>query len=248
MDYCKQIARIISRSLLCQLRSIRPHSYYTKLFTFVGKAISRRKYIRLLKRFIAIVFYAYRLPADIRQRRAGIYFKKLQLYLISVLQNYKIWTQYDILTDGFWQSIKLSDGVGVESNWDEESADKKEYRKDDINSNNKSSIIGSDNSEADSIDNKKEKSKGEDYNKNEDQNRKINIIGDLDGEIPLLIEEVLELLFGLIIIFNTEEVIDSRPASILLVYFSGVLRFSADLTSFLPARLYISNLAVLIYI
>ncbi|KAJ0133226.1 RNA-dependent RNA polymerase 1 [Fusarium oxysporum f. sp. albedinis] len=66
MDRCEQTARTISRSLLCWLRSIRPHGCYAKPFTFVRKAASRRKYICLLKRFVALVFRAYRLPADIR--------------------------------------------------------------------------------------------------------------------------------------------------------------------------------------
>ncbi|RKK69644.1 hypothetical protein BFJ68_g18433, partial [Fusarium oxysporum] len=48
--------------------------------------------------------------------------------------------------------------------------------------------------------------------------------------------------------FCTEEVMGGRPDSTLLVYFSGVLGFSADLTGFLPARSYTSNLAALIYI
>ncbi|KAJ0133225.1 hypothetical protein HZ326_23692, partial [Fusarium oxysporum f. sp. albedinis] len=68
------------------------------------------------------------------------------------------------------------------------------------------------------------------------------------GKFPPWIEEVLEFLFGLIMAFCTEEVRDGRPDSTLLVYYSGVLGFSADLTGFLPARSYTSNLAALIYI
>ncbi|EWZ27911.1 hypothetical protein FOZG_18376 [Fusarium oxysporum Fo47] len=73
-------------------------------------------------------------------------------------------------------------------------------------------------------------------------------LGESDGMTSPLVEEVLELLFGLIMEFRTEEVIDGRPASTLLVYFSGILGFTADLNSFLPARSYTSNLAALIYI
>ncbi|KAH7187938.1 hypothetical protein BKA60DRAFT_527511 [Fusarium oxysporum] len=40
---------------------------------------------------------------------------------------------------------------------------------------------------------------------------------------------------------------DGRQASTLLVYFSGILGFTADSTGFLPARSYTSNLATLIY-
>jgi hypothetical protein len=91
MDRCEQTARTTGRSLLCWLRSVRPHGCYAKPFTFVGKAASRRKYIRLLKRFVTMVFRAYRLPAGIRQRRTGIRFKKSQLRLISALWNHEAW-------------------------------------------------------------------------------------------------------------------------------------------------------------
>ena len=66
------------------------------------------------------------------------------------------------------------------------------------------------------------------------------------GDISLA--KALEMLFGLLITLSTEEVIDGRPASTLLVYFSGMLGFSADLVGFLPARIYTSNLAGLIYV
>jgi hypothetical protein len=75
-----------------------------------------------------------------------------------------------------------------------------------------------------------------------------NAMGEPNEETPPLIEEALELLFGLIMEFNMEEIIDSHPASALLVYFSSILRFSADLAGFLLARSYTSNFLALIYI
>ncbi|KAH7205222.1 hypothetical protein BKA60DRAFT_466736 [Fusarium oxysporum] len=53
MDRCEQTAQTTSRSLLCWLRSVRPHGCYAKPFTFVGKVASRTKYIWFLKHFIA---------------------------------------------------------------------------------------------------------------------------------------------------------------------------------------------------
>lgn len=47
-------------------------------------------------------------------------------------------------------------------------------------------------------------------------------------------EEVLELLLRLIIKFNTKEVIDSYPASTLLVCLSRILSFLPDLNDRLP--------------
>jgi hypothetical protein len=56
-------------------------------------------------------------------------------------------------------------------------------------------------------------------------------LGELDGKILLVVEEVLELLLGLIMKFSTEEVIDGRLASTLLLYLSRILGFTADLNS-----------------
>ncbi|EXK23260.1 hypothetical protein FOXG_21972 [Fusarium oxysporum f. sp. lycopersici 4287] len=41
IDRCEQTARTTGRSLLCWLRSVRPHGCYAKPFTFVGKAVSQ---------------------------------------------------------------------------------------------------------------------------------------------------------------------------------------------------------------
>lgn len=73
-------------------------------------------------------------------------------------------------------------------------------------------------------------------------------MGESKYETLVISGEALELLFGLIIKFSMEEIKDSRLASALLVYSSGILGFLADLAGFLPARSYITNLAALIYI
>ncbi|KAK7592052.1 hypothetical protein V3481_006687 [Fusarium oxysporum f. sp. vasinfectum] len=238
MDRCEQTARTTSRSLLCWLRSVRPHGCYAKPFTFVGKAASRRKYIRLLKRFVALIFRAYRLPADIRQRQAGIRFKKSQLRLISALWNHEAWTQHDALNEQLWRSMKLSDGADVEIDRDVESTDGEEDCEDEDkdDSDNESSVVGADDSETDDMDDaddEDDKSEEEDHDRSEDQSRKNKAMRSSGGEeVPPWAEEVLELLFGLIMAFCTEEVMGGRPDSTLLVYFSGVLGFSADLTSY----------------
>ena len=48
--------------------------------------------------------------------------------------------------------------------------------------------------------------------------------------------------------FSTASFTDGQPSSSLLVYFSGILGFSADAQSFLPARKFTPHLSALIYI
>ncbi|KAK7570648.1 hypothetical protein V3481_019194 [Fusarium oxysporum f. sp. vasinfectum] len=181
MSRCEQTARTTSRSLLCWLRSVRPHGCYAKPFTFVGKTASRRKYIRLLKRFVAMIFRAYRLPAGIRQHQAGIRFKKSQLRLISVLWNHEGWTQHDALNEQLWRSMKLSDGADVEVDRDVESTDGEEgcEDEDEDDSNDESSVVGTEDSETDDMDDEDDE---DDESEEEDHGRKNKAMRSSGGE------------------------------------------------------------------
>lgn len=153
MDRCEQTARTTSRSLLCWLRSVRPHVCYAKPFTFVGKAASRKQYIRVLKRFIAMVFRAFNLPADIRRRQAGIRLKKAHIRLISALWNHEIWKQCNTSVEGFWTSIKSSTTTDIEDELDEESNDEERHNDDKISSGYESdATLGFEGSENDDVD------------------------------------------------------------------------------------------------
>lgn len=50
------------------------------------------------------------------------------------------------------------------------------------------------------------------------------------------------------ITFSTEEFLDGQQSSSLLVYFGGILGFSADARSFFPAKRFTPHLSALIYI
>jgi hypothetical protein len=144
--------------------------------------------------------------------------------------------------------MKLSDGADVEVDRDVESTDGEEgcEDEDEDDSDDESSVVGAEDSETDDMDDEDDE---DDESEEEDHGRKNKAMRSSGGEeVSPWAEEVLELLFGLIMAFCTEEVMDGRPDSTLLVYFSGVLGFSAELTGFLPARSYTSNLAALIYI
>ncbi|KAF5261492.1 hypothetical protein FOXYS1_7818, partial [Fusarium oxysporum] len=215
MDRCEQTARTTSRNLLCWLRSVRPHGCYAKPFTFVSKAASRTKYIRLLKRFIAMVFRAFCLPTDVCRRRAGIRFKRSQIKAIAAIWNHCIWDQHGATTLNFWKSARAHAIANI-SESDESANGDEDHRCDS------------------------------DEEEEEEDREEAKTAANLSKENPDL-AEMLERLFGLVMAFSTEEVVDGRPASTLLVYFSGILGFTTDSTGFLPARSYTSNLAALIY-
>ncbi|VZI11157.1 unnamed protein product [Fusarium fujikuroi] len=60
--------------------------------------------------------------------------------------------------------------------------------------------------------------------------------------------QFLKLLFQLYIILSTEPFLNRQPSSTLLIYFSGILRFSANCQRFQLARQYYTKLSAIIYI
>lgn len=250
MERCEQTARTTGRTMLCWLQSARPYASYTKPFRFVARASTRKSYFGLLKRFMAMVFRAYRLSAHLRQRATGIRFKKAQLKSIAAIWNHSVWDQDGATTFDFWRPTKGCDMSGSrvdgkEGDECEDSASEQDDECKDFASEQDDDDHDDDNddgTEDDSLDDNRPDGEWDDEDAESE-----------DDEIAAdpraaLIDEVLELLFGLMIQFSTEEIMDGRPASALLVYFSGVLGFSTDCAGFLPARSYTSHLAGLIYV
>lgn len=223
MERCEQTARTSDRIMLCWLQSARPYASYTKPFRFVARTSTRKSYFGLLKRFIAMVFRAYRLSAHLRQRATGIRFKKAQLKSIAAIWNHSVWDQDGATTFDFWRPTKGCDmsGSRVDGEEGDECEDSASEQDDDDHDND-----NGDGTEDESLDDNRSDGEGDDEDAESE-----------DDEIAAdpraaLIDEVLELLFGLMIQFSTEEIMDGRPASALLVYFSGVLGFSTDCAGF----------------
>ncbi|KAH9203682.1 hypothetical protein DL95DRAFT_231391, partial [Leptodontidium sp. 2 PMI_412] len=76
LDRCEETMHHTCRTILCWLRSTKSQTCYPKEFTLVVLNSSKKKYRRLLKRFLAFIFRAYRMPVDVRRRLVGIRFKK----------------------------------------------------------------------------------------------------------------------------------------------------------------------------
>lgn len=81
---------------------------------------------------------------------------------------------------------------------------------------------------------------------NEDSKDNAEAAG-AEGAVSAL-EDLLELVFKLSITLSTEDFVDGQPSSCLLVYYSGILGFSADTRAFLPAKRFTPYLSGLIYI
>jgi hypothetical protein len=72
--------------------------------------------------------------------------------------------------------------------------------------------------------------------------------GPKDDELGVAVSKLLEFIFELNIMFITNEFTNGQPCSNPLVYFSGILGFSADARSFQPAKQVTPYLSGLIYV
>ncbi|KAJ0134214.1 Uncharacterized protein HZ326_22717 [Fusarium oxysporum f. sp. albedinis] len=138
------------------------------------------------------------------------------------------------------QSTKSPAVIDIKDNFNKESINKGRHYKDYTLSRYKSSATTESKDSKDNyIDNREREYKDNralKRDKIKNYNRESSAMGALGGKTPPFIKEILKLLFRLIIELSTEEIIDSYPASTLLVYFSRILRFSTDLNGFLPAK------------
>lgn len=202
-------------------------------------------------RFVAMVFRAYRLPRTIRRRVAGIRFTEVQQERIASVWNHRVWDAPYATVSNFWSSEPPSSAGGnEEGDSGGESAD--ELREGTAGGSYPSNESNGDDDDGDGDDD--ESDNVSDVDDNTELTDSGEVLRDHEANaaagFPAESEaraEATELLFGLIMEFSTEEIMDGRPASTLLVYFSGVLGFSAARAGFLPARSYTSYLAGLIY-
>lgn len=232
IERCEHTARTTSRNLLCWLQSLRLNESYSKPFIFVSWASSRMKYYALLKRFIAMVFRAFLMPVRIRRRTAGIQFKKSQLDAMTAIWNHNVWREEDAVKPGFWGKSQKH-GVSAMSQSSVDSSDEEgEFSEGPLDAGN---VQDSKNDEGEDEYGESDECEDGDTN-NKDQT--LEAVAELTDGPTASAVEVLELLFGLIMNFCTEEITDSRPASTLFVYFSGILGFLPDCNGFLPARSY----------
>lgn len=186
------------------------------------------------------------MPVDVRRRLTGIRFKKKQLRQMRALWEHRAWR------DDLAQGKRPGDGdenVGVvpKTKGGEEGDDEgggidegdeyevEERENDEDDEDTEGGVEG-------------ERGDVDDGDGSVGQGAEDEYQEDWFGNAGSAVDELLELVFQLSITFSTEEFVDSQPSSSLLVYFSGILGFSLDARSFLPAKKYTPHLSALSYI
>jgi hypothetical protein len=260
LNRCEETVQHTSQILLCWLRSMKAYICHSKPFALVSLETSRKKYQRFWKKFLAFSFRAYRIDPNMLRRTAGVRFSNKQSSQLQAIWEHDAWLDGDI-----WQKLQnrrrsVRDGV------DEDARDEEDYNSGDQGSH----IDEEDNDEEDSDEEDKDEEGGEqtdsegdaddadegicEYSKGYSESGDAEDENDYQADEELVedgsaaIDELLELVFQLSIMFSIQEFVDGHPHSSLLVYFSGILGFSVDGRSFLLAKQYTLTLSGLIYI
>jgi hypothetical protein len=229
-DRCEETMQHTSHLLLRWLRSTTPQTCYPKPFTLVALEASRKKYRRYWKRFIAFCFRGSRMDPEMRSRHMGLRFTERQLIQLREIWEHESWSgiaQCDT-------SRCAKDDIGDEETEEEE---------DDDDNNG-----GGDNDVEDEEEVVDEAESEEDDENREEEGVSMVERNATTGQRNGAEDALLELAFQLSIDFSIEPFIDGQPSSSLLVFFSGILGFSADARTFLPAKQFTTCLSGLIYV
>ncbi|KAI8406504.1 hypothetical protein FOFC_13974 [Fusarium oxysporum] len=238
IDRCEETVRCTSHNLLCWLLSSRLQSRREIAFNLVAERSSEVRYRRTQKQFLAFILRMYRMPGDSRREMMNVKIKPEISTQLDRIWEHSIWNHLDV-SKGTWPVMERQ-GSPLGSDGKEGAED---------------GVIDDENVEAweleDDEDDESEYDDSGYYDNVEEcmarthQDLFSRVSGDSAASA---FGQFLKLLFQLCIMLSTEPFLNGQPSSTLLVYFSGILGFSADCQKFQLARQYCSKLSAMIYI
>jgi hypothetical protein len=256
IDRCEETVRCTSHNLLRWLLSSRLQSRREIAFNLVAERSSGIRYRRTQKQFLAFILRMYRMPGDSRRETMNVKIKPEISTQLDRIWEHNIWNYIDV-SKGIWPAVErqeshlgslrgqfISNLINTRAC---QGSDGKEDAEDDE--------IDDENVEAweleDDEDDESDYDDSGHYNDVEEcaagthQDPFSRVSGDSAASA---VGQFLELLFQLCIMLSTEPFLNGQPSSTLLIYFSGILGFSADCQKFQLARRYCSKLSAMIYI
>lgn len=250
LDRCEETMRRTGHPILCWLNTSSRNRFDQRPFMFLGKAATRQRYRRLFQRFIPFLFRAYNMAPDVRLSALGIRLTKKELTELEKVWNDGAWDDDEHepeIGDGISQG-RYDNDLEPESECEEDENDEEEEEEDEKEAEDEEGE-------------EKECSQGEEREQNNEtgdgslEYGYTSQTGDGDDEgsqtsndPPGTADKIAELVFRLSIFFIAQEFTNGQPSSSPLVYYSGVLGFSGDGSTFRRAKDYTSQLSALIYI
>ncbi|KAL7940006.1 hypothetical protein V8C42DRAFT_357967 [Trichoderma barbatum] len=228
-----------------------------KPFSLVSKVASKKRYRRLWKCLVVFVFRSYRLLRAISEELVDIPLRQEVQNLVRAIFNHEAWEHINV-TEGVWpngENWSACDRHPIlepdkDSSWSENDTSSSDtWGSDDENGKNNDMDIPNDFSDEDSW-------------TPQSPQELASIIRDnhLRGALNIMqpepngqntnakSDQIIELLFQLSLALMTERYADGQPNSTLLIYFSGILGFTAHGKEYRPAKQYTPIISGLIYI
>lgn len=257
LDRCEETVQKTSRHILCWLQSTDHYACSRKPFSLVSKVASQKRYRRLWKCLVVFVFRSCWLLRAISEELMDIPLRPEAQNLVRAILNHEAWENINI-TEGVWpngENWSACDRHSIpepdkDSSWSEDDASSSDTGgSDDENGKNNDMNIPSDFSDEDSW-------------TTQSPQELASIIRDipLRGAVNIMqpepnaqntnakSDQIIELLFQLSLTLMTERYADGQPNSTLLIYFSGILGFTAHGKGYRPAKQYTPIISGLIYI
>ncbi|KAG7000202.1 hypothetical protein FocnCong_v013233 [Fusarium oxysporum f. sp. conglutinans] len=264
IDRCEDTVRCTSHNLRCWLLSSRLQSRREIAFSLVAEKSSEIKYRRIQKQFLAFIMRIYRMPGDSRREMMNVKIKPEISTQLDRIWEHDIWNYLDV-SKGDWPVLERRGSrlIGTHSGpMGGQSTDVplsiRAYQGSDGKEGAEDGEIDDENVEAWELEDEDEDDDEDDYDDSgyydDDADGYTagthqDVFSDESGDFSAFaFDQFLELLFQLCIMLSTESFLNGQPSSTLLMYFSGILGFSADCQRFQLARQYCSKLSAMIYI
>ncbi|KAH7199034.1 uncharacterized protein B0J16DRAFT_360609 [Fusarium flagelliforme] len=265
IDRCEDTVRYTSHNLRCWLLSSRLQSRREIAFNLVAEKSSEIKYRRTQKQLLAFVLRLYRMPDGSRREIMNVKIKPEISTQLDQIWEHNIWNHLD-MSKGTWPVMKRQRSSVVRIYSDPTGGQSIDVPLNTRACQGPGRKEGVEDSETD--DENVEAWELEDDEDDEDDQSDYGDSGYYDDDsggytagthqdlfsgvskdsAAYEIDHFLQLLFQLCITLSTEGFLGGQPSSTLLIYFSGILGFSADGQRFQLARQYCSKLSAMIYI
>ncbi|KAH7142264.1 hypothetical protein DER46DRAFT_640284 [Fusarium sp. MPI-SDFR-AT-0072] len=226
IDRCEETVRCTSHNLLCWLLSSRLQSRREIAFNLVAERSSEIRYRRTQKQFLAFILRMYRMPGDSRRETMNVKIKPEISTQLDRIWEHNIWNYIDV-SKGIWPAVERQEShLG---------SLRGQFISNLINTRACQGSDGKADAEDDEIDDENleawELEDDEDDESDYDDSGHYNDVEECAAgthQDPFSRVSGDSAASALCIMLSTEPFLNGQPSSTLLIYFSGILGFSAD--------------------
>jgi hypothetical protein len=242
---CEETVSKTARPILCWLYSLHPNISFHRPFRPVNRSSTKYRYRRVFKKFLIFAICLFLLDEDNCRAALKVTLTSIQRCVIARFWDDPRWRNHltDLQSLGEDRIEDVEEDQHEDEDEDEDDDDQDEDEDDDDDDQDEDE----DDDHNDPDDEKETKERKD----NREEEKEDELSDERQNPEPpsmfMNLNPLTELILQLSIWFATEEFTDGQPASSLLVYYSGLLGFSGDGTTYKRARDFTSCLSALIH-